>query len=232
MNIVKIMSIFYNIGSIALIGISAFYGINNNMPLALLYFFASMAFLFVANIERIIKDKAPKDGLEIEAIALIKKAEVTILEMQNLAKLVSKTALSLIKRSGRMDGYPEEEQEALKESFLKLLYNLDLSDRDIENVLEEFNKFIEIDYVYLLLESHIAINWPKEELQKRREMIKNVTSICPSPERIKELLERNDSLSSVHKDILEDFRYFRKYNRYRRPEMISKYKELRKTINL
>jgi hypothetical protein len=226
------MNIVYNIGSITLIGISGFYGVNDNISLAFLYFFASMAFLFVANLKSIIKDKVPKDGLEIQAIALIKKSEATILEMQNISKLVSKTALSLIKRSGRMGGYPEEEQEAIKESFLKLLNNLDLSDRDIENVLEEYNKFIEIDYVYLLLESHIAINWPKEELQKRRELLKNVTSTCPSPERIEELLNRNDSLSYLHKDILEDFKYFRKYNRYRRPEMISKYKELRNTINL
>lgn len=224
------MNIVYNIGSIALIGISGFYGVNDNIPLAILYFFASMAFLFVANLKKI--KKVPKDGFEIEARALINKTEATIIEMQNLAKLVSKTALSLIKRSGRLDGYPEEEQEALKESFLKLLCRLDLSDRDREDVLAEYNKFIEIDYVYLLLESHIAINWPKEELQKRRELLKNVTSACPSPERVEELLSRNDSLSNLHKDILEDFKYFRKYNRYRRPEMISKYKELRKTINL
>ncbi len=228
----NVINIVFNLGSIALIVISGFYGVNDNIPLAILYFFASMAFLFVANLKSIIKDKVPKDDFENEAIALIKKTEVTIIEMQNLAKLVSKTALSLIKRSGRLDGYPEEEQEALKESFLKLLNNMDLSDGDRENVLEEYNKFIEIDYVYLLLESHIAINWPKEELQKRRELLRNVTSTCPSPERIEELLNRNGSLSNLHKDILEDFKYFRKYNRYRRPEMISKYKELRKTINL
>ncbi len=228
----NIVNTIYNVGSLALIGVSVFYGINNHIPLAILYFVASMVFLFVANLKSIIKTKEPKDSLEDQAREMIQRSEAAIFEMQNLAKLVSKTALSLIKRSGRMEGYPEEEQEALKESFLRLLHNLDLSAKDRENVLEEYNKFIEIDYVYLLLESHIPINWPKEDLQKRREMLKNVNKTCPAPERIEELLKRNESLSNLHQELLEDYRYFRKYNRYRRPEMISKYREIRTKINL
>ncbi len=225
------MNIIYNIGSVALIGVCVFAGLHGHILLAVLYFFASMAFLFVANINSIIKDKAPEDGLETEAREVIEKAEVTMREMQNLAKLVSRTALSLVKRSGRLGGYPEEEQEALKESFLELLKDLQLSKEDRENVLEEYNRFIEQDYVFLLLESHIPINWPKEELQKRRDMLNKISS-CPSPERIEELLIRNESLSKNHKDILEDFKYFRKFKEYRRPEMIPKYKELRKMMNL
>ncbi len=226
----KNMNIIYNIGWMSSIGISFFAGFNDRIVLAILYFIASMVFLFVANLKHIIKDKVSKEGLANEE--LIQKAEVTIVEMQNLAKLISRTALSLIKRSGRLEGYPEEEQEALKESFLRLLYNLNLSKQDREDVLEEYNRFIEIDYVYLLLESHIPIKWPREELQKRRDMLSRAHSNRPSPEQIEELLIRNESLSTNHKDILEDFKYFRKYKKYRRPEMISNYKELRKTMNL
>lgn len=213
-------------------GVCVFAGLNDHMLLAILYFAASMAFLFVANLKKIIKDKVPQDSVEIEAREIVQKAELTIIEMQNLSKLVSRTALSLIKRSGRLGGYPEEEQEALKESFLRLLNNLNLSEEDRENVLEEYNKFIEIDYVIMLLESHIPVNWPKEELQKRREMLSNVGANCPSPDRIEELLIKNESLSKNHQEIVEDFKYFRKYKKYRRPEMISKYKKLRNTMNL
>ena len=209
-----------------------FAGLNGHSLLAILYFIASMAFLFVANLKNIIKVKEPKDGIVVEARELIERAELTIIHMQNLAKLVSKTALSLIKRSGRAGGYPEEEQEALKELYLRLLNDLNASKEDKDYVLEEYNKFIEMDYVSLLLESHIPVNWPKEELHKRRDILNNIASNCPSPERIEELLVRNDSLSVNHKDILEDFKYFRKYSRYRRPEMISKYKELRNSMNL
>jgi hypothetical protein len=226
------MNIIYNIGSLALMGVCVFAGLNDHMLLAILYFFASMAFLFVANLQYIIKNKAPKDGFDVKGRELIQKAEVTIIEMQNLAKLVSRTALSLIKRSGRLGGYPEEEQEALKETFLRLLTDLNLSKEDRENVLEEYNKFIEMDYVFLLLGSHIPINWPKDELQKRREMLNNVVSNCPSPEQIEELLITNESLSKNHKDILEDYKFFRRYKEYRRPEMIPKYKELRNSMNL
>ena len=134
------MNIIYNIGSIALIVVCIFAGLNGHTLLAILYFIASMAFLFVANLKNIIKVKEPKDGIEVEARELIERAELTIIHMQNLAKLVSKTALSLIKRSGRVGGYPEEEQEALKELYLRLLNDLNASKEDKDYVLEEYNK--------------------------------------------------------------------------------------------
>jgi len=226
------MNIIYNIVSIALMVVCIFAGFKSHMPLAILCFLASMAFLFISNLKNIKKAKASKDGFEIEARELIEKAEVTITEMQDLAKLVSKTALSLIKRSGRVGGYSVEEQEALKESFLRLLSDLSLSDEDSEYVLEEYNKFIEIDYVFLLLGTHVPTNWPKEEQRKRKDMIKDVISNYPTPEEIETLLERNSSLSDNHKEILEDYKYFRANRKYRRPEMISDYKNLRNEMNL
>jgi len=226
------MNIVYNVGSIALIGICVFAGIKGHVLLAVLYFFASMAFLFVANLKNIIKEKTPKDDFEGEIRELMQKAEVTVAEMKNLATLVSKTALSLIKRSGRLGGYPEEEQEALKESFLRLLSDLKISEKDKKFVLEDYNKFTEIDYASMLLESRIPVNWPREELRKRRDLLDMIVTDCPSPEEIEALLIRNDALSKNHKDVLEDFKYFRTYKEYRRPEMISKYKQLRKTMNL
>ncbi|TKB24001.1 hypothetical protein FCL47_20260 [Desulfopila sp. IMCC35006] len=228
------MNIIYNIGWVASLGISVFAGFNDRLVLAIFYLFASIVFLFLANLKYILKDKK-QDQVANDVLAIeqsIQKAEAAIVAMQSLAKLISRAALSLIKRSGRMEGYPEEEQEALKESFLSLLNGLNLSERDREEVLEEYNRFIEIDYVYLLLESHIPIRWPREELHKRRDMLSEVNSNRPSPERIEELLIRNGSLSSNHKEILEDYKYFRKYKKYRRPEIISNYKELRKTMNL
>jgi len=226
------MYIIYNIVSISLIGLCVFAGLNGHTPLAILCFLASMAFLFIANIKNIKKAKASKDGFEFEARDLIQKAEITITEMQDLAKLVSKTALSLIKRSGRAGGYPVEEQEVLKESFLGLLKDLRLSEADREYVLEEYNQFIEIDYTFMLLGHKLPIEWPTEEQQKRKAMMKDVLSQNPSPEEIEELLERNGSLSDNHKEILEDYKYFRANRKYRRPEMVAEYKNLSRELTL
>ncbi len=226
------MNIIYNIVSITLIGVCILAGFKDHMSLAVLCFLASMAFLFIANFKNIKKAKASKDGFEFEARELIEKAEVTITEMQDLAKLVSKTALSLIKRSGRLGGYPVEEQEALKESFLRLLSDLSLSEEDREYVLEEYNKFIEIDYVFLLLGSKVPTNWPTEEQQKRKNMLRDLISNYPTPEEIEQLLESNGSLSDNHKEILEDYKYFCAKKKYRRPEMIADYKNLRNEMSL
>ena len=226
------MNIIYNIVSIALIGICIFAGFKDHIDLAILCFLASLAFLFIANLKNIKKAKASKDGFEIEARELIQKAEVTITEMQGLAKLVSKTALSLIKRRGRMGGYPIEEQEALKKSFLGLLSELNLSDREREHVLEDYNRLTEIDYVFLLLGDRVPTNWPGEEQEKLKEMFKDLLSKYPPPEEIEKLLERNGSLSKNHKEILEDYKYFCEHKKYRRPAIIANYKKLRNEMNL
>jgi len=84
----------------------------------------------------------------------------------------------------------------------------------------------------MLLESRIPLKWPREALQRRRELLSNAVATCPAPEQVEELLIANNSLSKNHQEILEDFKYFRKYKKYRRPEMIAKYKDLRKTMNL
>ena len=165
------MHILYNIISVGSLVVCIVAGFKNNTPLSILCFLASMAFLFIANLKNIKKAKASKDGIEIEARDIIKKAEVTIVEMQKLAKLVAKTTLSLVKRSGRWDGYTVEEQEGIKASILNMLSELNISDEEQRYILYEYNKFIEIDYVFLLLGYQVPTGWPEEEQRKRRDML-------------------------------------------------------------
>ena len=213
--------------------VGSFYaGLKGLVELPIVCLIASLAFLFIANIKNIKSAKATKSGFEFEAQEVIHKAEVTISEMQDIAKLVAKTALSLIKRSGRMGGYPEEEQEALKNRFLQLLSDLNISDEEKNVILEDYNKFIEIDYVFLLLGHMVPTSWPPEEQRKRKEMIRDVITSYPSPEEIEELLVTNDAMTDNHRIVLEDYKYFRNNKRYRRPEAISEYKKLRNEMNL
>ena len=202
------------------------------MQLSLLCFLASLAFLVLANLKNVKKAKVSKDGFEIEARQLIEKAEVTIAEMQKLAKLVAKTALSLVKRSNRIGGYSVEEQEGIKESTLHLLNELNITEEDQINILNEYNKFIEIDYVFLLLGNQVPTSWTKEEQKKRKDMLDNIVTNYPSPEKIETLLQTNNSLTDKHIEIIEDYKYFRANKKYRRPEAISKYEKLRNELKL
>ena len=228
-----IILITYSIVSIALLIMCAVAAYKGLKTLPILFFIAALAFLFTGNLNVIKKAKASKDGFEIEARDLIAKAEVTISEMQDLSKLVARTALSSIKRSGRMmDGYPEEEAEVIKEEFLTLLSTLNLSEKDIEEVLTGYNNFVEVDYVFLLLGQKEPQNWSPEDKKIRKDMRSNLTKHCPDPEEIHSLLERNNSLSENHREILEDYKYFRQNGRYRRPDAISEYRELRSKMDL
>lgn len=226
------MNIIYNIISVCSLAVTVIAGFKDKTALAGLCFLSCLAFLFMANLKNIKSAKASKDGFEIEAREIIEKAEVTIHEMQELAKLVAKTSLSLIKRSGRLSSYPEEEQEALKDNILSLLSQLNISSDEQNFILEEYNKFIEIDYVFLLLGNQHPTGWSDEDIKIWKKMSSDVLNSYPSPQEIEELLERNNSLTDKHKEILDDYKYFQEKKKYRRPEIISKHKDLRNEIKL
>ena len=174
----------YNVVSILSLIVCIVAGFKNQVALTTMCFLASMAFLFIANLDKIKKAKASKDGFEFEAREVIRRAEVTIVEMQNIAKIVAKTTLSLIKRSNRWDGYPLGDQERDKNAILKLLSDLDITLEDRNSILEEFNKFIEIDYCFLLLGSHVPFSWAKEEQARRKEMLTDILDSWPTPDEI------------------------------------------------
>jgi len=226
------MNNLYNLISIISLCICIVAGFKNNLATATFCFLFTIAFLFVANIKNIKKAKASKDGFEFEARDILQKAEVTIHEMQDLSKLVAKTALSLVKRSSRLGGYPEEEQEEIKNNVLKLLEQLKVTAEEQEDILMEWHKFVEIDYVFLLLGNQVPSKWPKEEIQQWNEMRKDIISNRPTPEEIKVLLERNGSLSDLHKEIIEDYEYYCLHKHYRRPEIISIHRDLRNKLSL
>ncbi len=226
------MNITYNLISIFLLCFCVYAGLYNYRLAASFCFVLCLAFLFVANIERIKKAKVSTGGFEFEAREVIQKAEITIREMHELSKLVAQTALSLVKRSSRMGGYSEGEQETIKENVLDLLSQLDVKKEDQEKLLTEWYEYTEIDYVLLILGTQTPSKWPSEEKQRWHEMRKDLKANRPTPAQIKELLKRNTSLSELHEEAIKDYEYYLQHKKHRRPDFWLNHRESSKQFNL
>lgn len=195
-------------------------------------FLLSLAFLIFANIDKIKKARASKDGFEVEMKEIIRKAEVTFSDLNELAKLAAQTSLSLVKRGARIGGFPISEQEAIKERVMAIVDQLSVTDVEQEVMLEDWHKFTEIDYVLLILGSHIPAKWPQEDQNKLSSIRHNLLKMRPSPTELRELLSKNNVLSKLHEEGIKDFEYYLENKRHRRLEFWIDQKDVSKQFNL
>lgn len=226
------MNICLNIISILLVICCVYAGLIKNYSTAGLCFVLAIAFLTIANIGKIKKLRATPSSFEIEAQETIRKAEITIQEMRELSKLVGQTALSLMKRSSRYGGYPEGEQEIIKENVLSIWSQIGIKEKEQEALLAEWHEYTEIDYVLLIMGSQVPSKWPKEEYEKWQEMRVDLRTNRPTPLEIKELLKNNNALSELHLESLKDYEYYIQHRKHRRPEFWRNHRKLMTKFNL
>jgi hypothetical protein len=226
------MNIYYIIISTISFAFCIYTGLRGNFVAAPLCFFLSLAFLFVANLNKIKRASASKDGFEIEARETIKKAEITIQEMHELSKLVAQTALSLVQRSSRYGGYSEGEREIIKENVLRVLSQMGVKEKEQDKLLAEWHEYTEIDYVLLILGNQVPSKWLRQEYEKWKEMRKDLRINRPAPAEIKKLLEENNALSELHSEAIKDYEYYIQHREHRRPEFWRNQEKLRKKFNL
>ena len=223
------MKNFLSIISLIVLGFSLWFGISSmpgEMFIAVIAFFT---LLFFANLDRISEFKASKSGFEAktrEVKEIVEEAKITIKQIQILSKIVASTTLSLVKRSGRMGGYSDDEEEKIKESILNVLLQLKISKEECEDVLKEWHKFIEFDYThYILGGPNVPPNLNPKQIEKWEELRRSGLMNIPSPETLTQFLNQCDLLSDETKEVIEDLKYYIGHRKHRRPDIWKKRKE-------
>ena len=79
------------------------------------------------NLDRISEFKASSKGIEARTRDVVARAETAIAELRLLAVQIAELTLSLLKRSGRMGGYTDDEETAFKDSVLGVLTKIGVS---------------------------------------------------------------------------------------------------------
>jgi hypothetical protein len=111
--------------------------------------------LIAANLDRISEFKASTKGVEARTRDVVAKAETVVAELQLLGGIVAEVTLSLVKRSGRMGGYSDADEEAVRERVSDLLEKLAVPKAALPGILKEWHRITEFDYVGAILGSNI-----------------------------------------------------------------------------
>jgi hypothetical protein len=182
----------------------------------------SVALLIAANLDRISEFKASRGGVEAKTRDILAQAQSAISELQLLAQSTGELTLSLVKRSGRLGGYADDEAESIKQRVLDVLTKLGVRVNEHPEILEEWHRFTEFDYAHAILggnripggvEAGVMADW-----NALREG--GITRI-PSPEEIRAFLEKHGLINVALLGYLDDYEYYRIHRVHRRPEVWS-----------
>lgn len=177
--------------------------------------------VFMYNLEKFSEIRATTKGFEAKTRDIIKEAEITIKELQNLGKTLVRTELSLVMRNGRIGGYPEDEKDKVKKSIINILNELNVPEDEQGKIFdEEWNRFIVFDYVMGILgNGRIPQDFTEGEKEEWKDLRQDILNDPPSPDKIEKFLVKCDCLSNERSELIEDYRFFLKEKEHRRPEI-------------
>ena len=181
----------------------------------------SIALLFFAHIDKLKKFKI--GPVEAELRDEIKKARASIAQVQDLAVTMASTCLSLLYREGRGGGgYSPSAKAAVEKQVLEQLGRLGIKPEDHQRIFEDPIKCTDFDYVQLVSEA--IKNECELDATQSSELLKlSDTGIdikpTASPEALQEFMRQNNCKGNEAKELLEDYRYYKRYRNHRRPEV-------------
>jgi hypothetical protein len=202
---------------------SFYCGFIDKYPVMVISFLSFVFLMFLYNLDKISEIRATKDGLELKAREIIKEAEITIEEMQDLGKTLIKTELSLIMRAGRFGGYSEEEKREVKQSILDILKELKVPEKEQSEIFDgDWNKFIAFDYVGGILgNGRMPQGLTEGEIEEWKALGELRFNGPTPPEKLEAFLDKCGCLSQERKEYIEDYKYFLTYKEHRRPDIWS-----------
>lgn len=181
---------------------------------------AFIALSIAANLDRIEALMASKSGIEIRTRAVIARAEVTLCELQLLAQQMAQLTLSLVKRSGRIGGYSDVEEDRIRDSVLEVLKRIGIAEKELSSILAEWHRFVEFDYGHAILGgSTIPANIDDATLKDWKQLRAGGVVEIPLPVTIREFLIQHKLMSNERDEYLKDYEHYRVHRTHRRPEV-------------
>ena len=214
------MRVFHTItgGIVLVFGLWA--GFNGHLGVMTISFLSFVMFLFVANLNLISEFKASGSGIEAKTREVIARAEITLTELQLLAKTVSEVTLSLVKRNGRLGGYTDDEADSIKDSVLVLLGKLGTPDSDFPKILQEWHRFVEFDYTHAILGGgYVPDQVNAETIEEWKKLRDGGIVNIPTPDAIRSFLNKHALMTKDIEEYLQDYEHYRQTKIHRRPNV-------------
>ena len=184
----------------------------------------AMVFLLLcANADRVAEVTASSSGISAKTRELVERTEGAITEIQALTMQLTKLGFSLVKRQGRISGFSAEEEQQIKADMLEVVRRVGVNESAIEQAIGEWNSFEELDYARGILGSGWHPSGASEELLSDWLRIRDFKfGFAPSPQALREFLEKHELLDVFRGGLVDDYEYFKNHRRHRRPNVWAK----------
>jgi hypothetical protein len=214
------MKILLTISGVLVLGGGLIAGVFEHRGVMWFSLLGLVACLIAANLDRIASFKASASGVEARTREVIQRAETAVTELRLLAAIVGEVALSLIKRSGRLGGYSDLEQEQLSQRILDVLRKVGVQERDIPQLMAEWHRFTEYDYVLYILGGHtVPVTLDPEITAEWKSLRSGGLAKIPTPDELRSFLDRRGFMTFEIAGYLEDYEYYRLHRSQRRSEV-------------
>jgi hypothetical protein len=176
--------------------------------------------LITANLDRLAEFKASKSGIEARTREIFARAEVTIDQLQRLAKTVASQSLSLVQRTGRWGGYTDQEQKKIYDDAIDVLRRIGVAQSDLESIATDWHRVVEFDYAHFILGGHIVPEGLDAPAMEEWNSLRNGGfEKVPTPQQLRDFMEKHGFLSERIQQLLEDYEYYRVNKSHRREQI-------------
>jgi hypothetical protein len=172
--------------------------------------------LIAANLDRISEFTASTKGVSAKTREVITRAESAITQLQSLAAVVAEVTLSLVKRSGRLGGYSDADEDAVRERVLGALDKLAVPKSELPSIMKEWHRITEYDYVLAILGGNTVPGGMGPAVEEWKALRAGGFSKVATPEQVREYLEKHGFLTPERGSYLEDYEYYRQHGVHRR----------------
>ena len=175
--------------------------------------------LIAANLDRISEFTATSKGVTAKTRELITRAESAVTQLQSLTAVVAEVALSLVKRSGRLGGYSDAEQEAIRDRVSVILEKVSVPKHELPDIFKEWHRITEFDYVHAILGSNAVPQGEPAVIAEWNGLRSGGIARVVTPEQLREYLTKHGFMTPERDSYIEDYAYYRQHGTHRRPNV-------------
>jgi hypothetical protein len=208
----------YYVLAFAFVGVCYYVGWIGKDVLVLPSLAAAFVCVALGNLDRF---KSFKAG-PVEAV--LRDAQVAVQESRDLTLTVSKMLLALVKRTGRFGSFSPAQEREFQESVERILIRVEATEAERKEAFKDWELFTKIDFVFGILGGHTIPDFKADAQVGTREWkaLRDRTGndlAPPSPDELGDFLQRHKFMDEERRELIEDYRYFLKNSKHRRPEV-------------
>ena len=175
--------------------------------------------LFFASVDKFERFKAGAQGIEAETRKVVDQAKAVTDELRELAASLVENQITMLARYNRPGSFGEMEKEERKNELIATLRSIGVEDESIEDSVKLWERYVIRDYAHGIIgEGNTPVELGDSVVEAYKEFRHRDFESQATPEELESFLSEHGLLTDEKKEQLEDYRYYLKKRKHRRPK--------------